>query len=78
MTNLNDFNKYKKAKIIVKELSNLLKIIDLSIIAMKPYKKYTSVDETLLCLEDNKTILGIHLDHQKQILKNKGSVENEV
>lgn len=77
MTNLNDFNKYKKAKLIVKELTNLLKIVDLSIKAIKPYTKYTSVGETLLCLQDNHTILSIHLEHHQQVLKNKGSVENE-
>lgn len=77
MTNLNDFTKFKKAKTIVRELSTLLKIIDLSIAGLTPFRKYTSISETLLCLQDNKTILEIHLDAQKHILDNKGSVENE-
>ncbi len=77
MTNLHDFNKLKKAKIIVADLTKLLHIIELSIAAIKPYVKYTSMSETLLCLSDNRTILNVHLFHQQQIIKNKGSVENE-
>lgn len=72
-----DFGKYKKSKVVVKELTTLLKIIELSISGIAPFKKYTSISETLLCLQDNKTILEIHLQHHQQILKNKGEVEHE-
>lgn len=77
MSNLHDFNKLKKAKVIVRELTILLKIVELSINGMTPFRKYSSIQETLACLQDNKIILQIHLDHHKQILANKGSVENE-
>ena len=77
MSNLHDFNKLKKAKVIVRELTTLLKIVELSINGMTPFRKYSSIQETLACLQDNKTILSIHLEHHKQILANKGSVENE-
>jgi len=73
-----DFNKFKKAKTIVKELSILLKIIDLSINGLTPFQKYTSISETLLCLQDNKTILSVHLSHHSQILANKGENLEEV
>jgi hypothetical protein len=67
-----DLFKFKKAKTIVKELTNLLKIIELSIAGLTPFRKYTSISETLSCLEDNKTILTVHLQHHSAILKNKG------
>lgn len=70
-----DFNKYKKAKIIVSELETLLKIIDLSIKGITPFKKYNSISETLMCLNDNKTILDIHLNHYKKVIETKGSVD---
>lgn len=77
MSKVHDFNKMKKAKVVVRELTTLLKIIDLSITGLTPFKKYTSIMETLSCLYDNKTILDIHLSHHKKILDNKGSVEDE-
>ena len=69
-----DFSKYKKSKVVVKELTTLLKIIDLSISGITPFTKYNSISETLMCLRDNKTILEVHLLHHQQILKNKGEV----
>lgn len=74
MNEVNDFNKYKKAKIIVEDLEKILKIIDLSMKGLKPFRKYTSLSETLLCLEDSKSILEIHLEHHRKILENKGKV----
>ena len=77
MSNLHDFNKLKKAKVIVRELTTLLKIVELSINGMTPFRKYSSIQETLACLQDNKTILSIHLSHHKAILESKGSVPDE-
>lgn len=78
MNEVNDFNKYKRAKIITKELEKVLNIINLSLKGLKPFRKYTSISETLLCLEDSKSILEIHLEHQKKILENKGRVVDKI
>jgi hypothetical protein len=67
-----DLFKFKKAKTVVRDLTNLLKIIELSITGLTPFRKYTSIGETLSCLEDNRTILTVHLQHHQQILANKG------
>lgn len=74
---IHDFNKLKKAKRIVKDLETVMKILNLTHIGLKPFRDYTSLQETLLCIEDSKTILQIHLDHQKNVLKNKGEVIEE-
>lgn len=78
MNNLHDFNKLKKAKIIVRDITLILRIVDLAITGLTPFKKYSSISETLACLYDNKTILDIHLNEHKRILANKGSVDNEL
>lgn len=75
MNEIHDFHKLKKAKIIVEELEKVMKILNLSIVGLKPFRKYTSLSETLLCLEDSRTILEIHLEHHKKVLENKGKVE---
>jgi hypothetical protein len=72
-----DLSKYKKAKSVVRDLTTLLQIINLSINGLTPFRKYTSISETLACLEDNKTILSVHLDHHSQIIANKGSIPHE-
>lgn len=77
MSEISDFNKFKRAKKIVKELEVVIKILSLAQTGLKPFRDYTSLQETLLCIEDSKTILEIHLNHQKQILKDKGNVINE-
>lgn len=78
MNEIHDFNKLKRAKKIVKDLTVVLHGLDLAIKILKPYRDYTSLQETILCLEDSKTILDIHFSHQKQILENKGQVLEEV
>lgn len=77
MNEVSDFNKYKKAKTVVEELDMVLKIINLTIKGLKPFREYNSLSETLEALKDSKTILGIHFEHNKQVLKNKGQVSNE-
>jgi len=77
MNEINDFNKFKKAKIVVQELEQVLKIINLSLSGLKPFRKYTSLSETILCLEDSKSILEIHHEHHKKVIENKGKVSEE-
>ncbi len=77
MSNTYDFNKVKKAKRIVKELEMVVKILTLAKVGLKPFRDYTSLQETLLCISDSKTILEIHLNHHRQILKDKGQVPDE-
>lgn len=77
MSNTYDFNKVKKAKRIVKELEVVIKILTLAKNGLKPFRDYTSLQETLLCIDDSKTILEIHLNHNKQILKEKGKLNEK-
>lgn len=77
MNELHDFSKLKRAKRIVKDLETVMKILTIAHIGLRPFRDYTSLQETLLCLEDSKSILEIHLNHQKQILKTKGQVVEE-
>lgn len=74
---VNDLAKYKKAKIVVRDLEQILKILGLSLKGLKPYKKYTSLSETMMALEDSRTILEVHLEHHKRILETKGKVTGD-
>lgn len=75
MNEISDFNKYKKAKQIVRELNTVVKILTLAYNGLKPFREYYSLQETMLCLQDSKMILEIHLEHHRKVLENKGKIE---
>lgn len=66
-----DLKEYKKAKVLVKELEELIKIINLSINALSMYKKYVPVMECISMLQSNKTILEIHYHRYKRLIEKK-------
>ncbi len=72
MNDVHDLTEIKKAKIVVTELEKVIQIINLSQAGLLPFRKYTSLQETLLCLEDSKLILEIHLENSKRVLETKG------
>jgi len=72
MDNIHDITKIKKAKLIVKELEMALQVIELSIVGLKPFKKYTGIKETIYSLNDNKETLNFHLEEWTEILNSKG------
>lgn len=77
MNEISDFNKYKKAKIVVKELETVIQILKLAKVGLKPFRKYSSLSETLLCIGDSLAILEIHHEHHKRILETKGIVDEK-
>lgn len=76
-TNINDLQKYKRAKVVVKELKYGITLIDVAIKGFEKIKKYTAIQAVLLELKDAKAILSIHLENHQQIIKNKGEMSNE-
>lgn len=69
---INNLHKYKKAKVIVKDLENIVKAMNLSIQALSYFGKYIPVAESISVLQCNKTLLEIHLAKQKKIVDTKG------
>lgn len=74
-TNINDLQKYKRAKVVVKELKYGITLIDVAIKGFEKIKKYTAIQAVLLELRDAKAILEIHLDSHMKIIENKGEVK---
>lgn len=68
VTNLNNFRLAKKYK---KDSVDFLKVIDLSIRGLTPFKVYIPVKKILLELHDQKAILMAHLSTAEKILDKK-------
>lgn len=75
MSNISNLHKYKRAKVIVKDLNDIIKAMSLSIQALTFFKKYAPVMDAIHNLKDNKVLLEIHLDKQKRIVETKGEEE---
>jgi hypothetical protein len=81
MTKLVDFKEHKskkKAAHIASELEQVIKIMDLFIRGLTPFSKYIQVMESMSCLQNNKTLLEIHINKYKRIVEkqNESSVES--
>lgn len=77
MTKTHSLREYKQAKILVKDLKQIIKIIDLAINALYHYSKYSPVSIIISSLQTNKTILEIHYNKQKRILESKGEIKSD-
>jgi len=73
---VNDLSEYRKAKIIIKDLDVILKIINLSISALHHYSKYAPVNLIISTLQTNKTLLEIHYNKYKRIVETKGKMNH--
>lgn len=60
----------KKARILTKELSNVIIILNETIQSLKPYEKYTPVVDSIRTLKSSKMMLEIHLNKYKEVLEN--------
>jgi hypothetical protein len=69
---MNNIYKYKKALVLVKDLSNIEKILERTINELLMYKKYTPAQNTLEVLQDNLLLVQVHLKQQIQIVNSKG------
>ena len=68
---------YKQAKILEKDLKQIIHIINLSISALHGYSKYSPVSVIISSLQTNKTILEIHYNKYKKILETKGELKSD-
>lgn len=64
--------KYKLAKVICGDLELILKVVNLSLRGLEPYRPYTPVRRLIESLKEEKSILESHLEKQKKIKKEKG------
>lgn len=75
MGTIQNLTKYKKSKLLTKELVEVNKILRITIKALLPYNKYTPVKNILSYIVQEKIVLDLHLKKQKKIFENKGLEE---
>lgn len=71
MKNVVNIKDYKLAKLVVKDLEKILKVINLTIQGLSFYKKYSSVSQIISTLQTHKTLIEISYNKYKEILEKK-------
>ena len=68
LVDLKNHKDRKKAELIAGELEKAVHVMDLSIRGLTPFSKYTQVMETISCVQNNKTLLEIHLSKYRKLI----------
>lgn len=79
MSEVVDFKKkkdLKKIAVMVEELEAAILLMDTSIRGLNLFMKYIPVMEATSSLLNNKTLLEIHLNKYKRMLKNENKLED--
>jgi hypothetical protein len=72
-----DLQKYRQAKVIVKDLEELRRLLKVSFKDLNKYKKYNPIKPILNEILSAEVILKLFHDKNKEILKTKGKVDEE-
>jgi hypothetical protein len=67
---------YKKAKLLSKDLREIITTVDMCLHNFKPYNKYMPVKSIVNSLLENKVILTMYLKKYTKIVGNKGLMKN--
>lgn len=70
---LSEYKKAKRSEVIVEELEAVLEILRLTSRGLKEFRYYSPVKDLMTQLQDTKTVLEIHLNSHKNVVKNKGN-----
>ena len=71
-----NLNSYKKAKVIVKDTTEIIAILKDSYKKLSKYKKYTPVRYVLNELLNSEIMLSMFNSRNKEILDNKGKISD--
>lgn len=71
-----DLNEYRKSKIMVDDLTALLRGMKATALYFSKYEKYVAVKELMQVIRSNRPILYDQLKHYKSILNKKGEIDN--
>jgi hypothetical protein len=69
---LHSLSDLRKAKIFVKDLEKILKLVDASEAALRNYEKYRPVAHILTTLKEERMFLEVFLEQNKAIVDSKG------
>lgn len=67
-----NFNNYKKAKILVKDLTQLSEILNKAYFDLSKFVKYVPAKEARKSIKEQLQVIHIHLPKYKKILESKG------
>lgn len=73
-TNAHDLIAYKRAKIIIKEISEISDILRITYRQLVKYKKYTPIKEILSDMLHAEAVLKMVSDKQQDVVKTKGKM----
>lgn len=69
MISLNEYKKSKNANKICKELIEVIALVNETRKKLKKHDKYVPVKDIIMCLGMNQTIMEIHLNKLKRLIK---------
>lgn len=72
MDNLHDFKNLRRARVYVEHITAILQVLNLTIAGLKLFSIYTSVQNILVIMKEEKKILEAQLRIQKEVINNKG------
>lgn len=75
---MNDLKAYKDSLTYLPHLEAILKVINLSMKTLIPFKHFVGVYRILVVMEEEKQLLEMHRDKFKKIKESKGLVEEPV
>lgn len=70
---IHNLAEYQKAKVVVKDIEKMLKIIMLAETGLKKYQHYRPVQSILTTIYNEKALLEIYLEQYKMIVETKGA-----
>ncbi len=72
MSELYNITEFRKAQVYVKDLTKIVKILNITTASLMNYVKYAAVARILTVIADYKPILEIALEENKIIVETKG------
>lgn len=73
---LSNLTNYRKAKVVSKDLSEILTITNTALKQFSPYYKYTPVKSVMSSLLENKASISLYLKHYNKVVETKGEINH--
>lgn len=74
---ISNLNHYRTAKVLVKELDDIITKLNQFNTEMQPYSKYIPIQDIHHNISSNIMLLKIHLNKYQEVIKNKGILHDD-
>lgn len=75
ISSMSNFKNLKKARVLVKDLDNIDKLLMLSHKALFPYRKYIPCKDILENIKNNHSLVQLYLKKYKKIVEKSGEID---